>query len=133
MWFLDDATIGRDTATVLSDLKTIINESKKIGLCLEPSKSEIIILGASEGQVERIKLDFDRVAPGITVVPHAEATLLQAPLTVSGILPAIESKIEALETIGKNLKSVGTHESLFLLKNCLLIPRLLYTLRTSPT
>ena len=43
------------------------------------------------------------------------------------------NKVEALERLRENLKHIGTHNSLFLLKNCYLLPKLLYTLRTVPT
>ena len=43
------------------------------------------------------------------------------------------NKVEALERMRENLKHIGIHNSLFLLKNCYLLTKLLYTLRTVPT
>ena len=67
------------------------------------------------------------------MVHEQRADLLGAPLSNEGIDRAIASKIEALQTLRRNLSGVGAHNSLFLLKNCFLLPKLLYTLRTVPT
>ena len=70
--------------------------------------------------------------PGIKIVKVEEATLLGSPLHDAGIPGLISQKIEALNLVRTNLKSVGSHVSLFLLKNCFLMPKFLYSLRTAP-
>ena len=77
--------------------------------------------------------DFDKVAPGINTVALEEATLLGVPLLTEGIPAAVGEKSEALKRLQQNLSKVGVHNSLFLLKNSLLLPKLLYTLRATPT
>ena len=44
----------------------------------------------------------------------------------------IGNKIDNLKIMINNLKMVCSHYSFFLLKNCLMLPKLLYTLRASP-
>ena len=133
VWYLDDVTVGGEPSDVLMDLRKIQSESKDIGLSLNNSKSEVIIIGADREQADSIASDFLEVAPGIKIVPLEKATLLGSPLADEGISGIIEEKVKALERVKENLRHVGTHNSLYLLKNCFLLPKLLYTLRTVPT
>ena len=93
----------------------------------------MIILRASEAEYRSIAHDFEGIAPGIKLVPQDEFSLLGAPIAVEAIGQAIDSKVQALDQLRSNLASLGTHEGLFLLKNCLLLPRLMYLLCTVPT
>ena len=133
VWYLDDVTVGGEPSVVLADLRKIQSVSQQIGLSLNNSKSEIIIIGGNRQQAESIASEFLDVAPGIKIVPLEEATLLGSPLVDEGIPAIIKEKTEALERVRKNLTDIGTHNSLYLLKNCFLLPKLLYTLRTVPT
>ena len=44
VWYLDDVTLGGDGCTVLDDIKVLCKESGKIGLELNPSKCELIVI-----------------------------------------------------------------------------------------
>ena len=134
VWYLDDVTICGEVPDVLRDLRRITTESKQLGLQLNADKSEITILGTSSDQeVSDIQAQFQDVAPGIRTVSVQDAELLGAPLHAEGIPGAIREKISALARLKNNLSHVGVHNSLFLLKNCFLLPKLLYILRTVPT
>ena len=54
-------------------------------------------------------------------------------MSEEGIPGSIASKVEALGRLKENQTHIGVHNSLFLLKNCFLLPKMLYTLRTAPT
>ena len=91
------------------------------------------MVGGTEEQQAAIGEQFEACAPGIKIVPHYEATLLGSPLSREGIPKAIKEKSAALERLRMNLRHIGKHSSLFLLKNCFMLPKLLYCLRTVPT
>lgn len=82
MWFLDDGSLGGDPDTVLRDLKTIIDWSSKLGLRLNFSKCEMMVLGTNNKQ--DIIDAFTSVTPGI-IVRDTDISLLGAPLTDSSI------------------------------------------------
>ena len=133
MWYLDDVTVCGEPDAVLRDLGKISEESRQLGLELNNNKSEVIIIAASGEETTSILQNFNHIAPGIRHVHVHEASLLGAPLSEEGIHPAITSKVAALSRLKDNLEHVGVHNSLFLLKHCFLLPRLLYLLRTTPT
>ena len=123
VWYLDDVTVGGEPSDVLMDLRKIQSESKEIGLSLNNSESEVIIIGANREQADIIASDFLEVAPGIKIVPHEKATLLGSPLADEGISGIIDDKVEALERLKENLTYIGKDNSLYLLKNCFLLPK----------
>ena len=60
------------------------------------------------------------------------ATLLGAPLFHSALSSSLRSKIHVLERLTSRLECLHAHDALFLLKNCLAIPKLMYLLCSSP-
>ena len=44
----------------------------------------------------------------------------------------LKSKLESLKLMASRLKEIDAHDALFLLRNCFSMPKLTYTLRTSP-
>lgn len=60
---------------------------------------------------------------------NIEIELLGAPLTDSGISPAIQSKLTKLKLIVSGMKSMNSHRAYFLLRNSLSIPMLTFSLQ----
>ncbi|GAV06935.1 hypothetical protein RvY_16843 [Ramazzottius varieornatus] len=133
LWYLDDGTIGGDCSKVLADLCTVISEGMRIGLELNPSKCELFPEGGTAGERERIWRAFSLVCPEIIFPSHAELTLLVAPLLRRALEPAIEEKRSKFSVLTSRLNLLFSHQALFLLKNCLGLPKLLYVLRCSPS
>ena len=63
---------------------------------------------------------------------ETELSLLGAPLLKEGLLPAVQEKTSNLAVLQSRLNLLCAHQALFLLKNCLGLPKLLYVLRCSP-
>lgn len=129
IWFLDDGSLGGDPDTVLQDLVTIIEWSSKLGLRLNFSKCELMVLGSNNKQ--EIIDAFTTIAPGI-IIQDNDITLLGAPLTDSGIATSISSKRQDLVRLVNRLAKMNSHQAFFLLRHSLSIPKLTYLLRTTP-
>ena len=69
----------------------------------------------------------------LRLVQSNNTTLLGAPLFVEALPSAVEMKVAALKRLTSNLGYLHAHDALYLLKNCLAIPKLLHLLRCSPT
>jgi len=67
------------------------------------------------------------------VTSSEDLSLLGAPVTSAGIPTALRRKVEALKRLYSRLPALHAHSALYLLKNCLALPKLLYLLRCSPT
>ncbi len=74
-----------------------------------------------------------RLLPGIKILTAAQCELLGAPLTPEALPRALSTKIEAISRLVGRLPSLQSHTALFLLKNCLATPKLVYLLRCAPT
>ena len=72
------------------------------------------------------------VAPDVHLLQRDTATLLGVPLFHSALSSSLRSKIHVLERLTSRLECLHVHDALFLLKNCLAIPKLMYLLRSSP-
>ena len=132
IWYLDDGTIGGSVEDVINDLKTIIHQSPHLGLELNASKCEVI-LGEMDLSSANVALAMLReVAPDVHLLQRDTATLLGAPLFHSALSSSLRSKIHVLERLTSRLECLHAHDALFLLKNCLAIPKLMYLLRSSP-
>ena len=132
IWYLDDGVLGVNFEVVFSDLNSIIQLSPSLGLELNFPKCELCFAGISESSVESTISKFRTVAPGIQVMQREDATLLGAPLTTEAMPPLLCEKTEALVNMVSGLCSLHAHDTVFLLRNCFAIPKLLYLLRTSP-
>lgn len=62
IWYLDDGSLGGNPDTVLEDLKTVIQMAAAIGLRLNFSKCEIMVLG--DDYDNEIYNKFNNIAPG---------------------------------------------------------------------
>jgi hypothetical protein len=129
VWYLDDGTLGGPGKLVLSDLKTVMAASSDIGLQLNPSKCEIKIMGNFDQESVSA---ITELLPGIKILGAADSTLLGAPLTEEALNDALSQKIDQIELIVNRLPKLSAHTALFLLKNCLSMPKMTYLLRCSP-
>lgn len=128
-WYLDDGSIGDSIDTVINDIKKIKTLSDEVGLQLNPSKCEVLrIKPLSDKEFEKL----NEIIPGIVVPSTEEFCLLGAPLTVDAIPPAIAVKTKKIALLISRLDGLPAHQALFILKNCLAIPRMMHLLRSSP-
>ena len=67
VWYLDDATIGGYPESVLSDEQRCITVLKRIGLIVNPKKTEIINVGLAAGKFSREVNSFNELLPEIKV------------------------------------------------------------------
>ena len=65
-------------------------------------------------------------------VPEKDATLLGSVLSSTSATDVLTEKLTALKALQRRITSLRAHYALFFLRHSLAIPRLLYTLRTSP-
>ena len=126
-FYLDDGTIWGPATDVLGNLHTIEQEASKLGLQLNLSKSELI--GS-----DQLTSSILQASPDLRVVNPAEATLLGSPIGhLSSLDRAITDKLDALRTMRSRLCLLRKHDALLLLCHSLAIPKILYTLRSSPS
>ena len=133
IWYLDDGSIGGETNQVLSDLQSVKRMSSAFGLQLNEAKCELMLLGMNNTTACSTLSLFQQIAPTIRSIPSNEAILLGAPLSTAAIGPSFQPKIDALSRLTTRLNFLHTHDALYLLRNCVAIPKLLYLLCTSPT
>ena len=130
LWYLDDGFLAGDPVSVMSDLSSIVSSSSELGLAVNPSKCEILALSCSAEESHSLYSACDSIASGISIMTHASAQLLGSAIFPDGLTSVLEDKNKKLCRLLERLKLLDRHDALFLLKNCIAIPRLLYTLRT---
>lgn len=127
LFYLDDGTLGGCKEDVLHDLAVVEQEGAELGLHLNHQKSEVI----STDDVSREAVLSSLL--GAQVVEPANATLLGSPIgDGSSISSTLREKIWLLESMEGRLKYFSSHDALLLLRHSLTIPKLQYSLRTSP-
>ena len=123
---VDDVTLGGTTEALLQDLATI-ESLEEIGLSLNNHKSEIICTN----HVTRGTIISS--LPGAQIIDPSDAHLLGSPIgNLDSISAVLGDKVKSLAVMGDRLRHFSAHDSLLLLRNSFSIPKLLYTLRTSP-
>lgn len=133
LWYLDDGNCADHFEVVLGDLLRVINFATESGLKIKPSKCELVFLGAPSNNVKLdILRQFTEVCPGIKETPIHDLEMLGSPIGGCARRRLLESKIDEFLRFADNLKRIDAHTALFLLRNCLSIPKVLYYLRTAP-
>lgn len=130
VWYLDDGTICDDPDIVFADFQRLISESKKLGLQINPSKCELFF--CSDVIDQRIVSKFEDICPGICIITKEDLNLLGSPIFEEGFGKFSAKIFEKLKIMFERLKILNSHTSLFILRNCLAIPKLIYLIRTSP-
>ena len=127
IFYLDDGTLGGKVEDVLQDLQRVTEEAAELGLQLNHAKSEIINWDQSAISA------MLKTAPDLCPIDPEHATLLGSPIGgAEAIDSSIHEKIKALETMGNTLCHLHAHDAYCLLRHSFALPKLLYTLRTSP-
>ena len=80
IWYLDDATIGGSPESVLSDVQRCITGLKRIGLIVNPRKTEIINVGLAAGKISSVVNSFNELLPEIKVTELTKMELLGSPI-----------------------------------------------------
>ena len=127
IWYMDDVTLVDTPSIVLEDIKQVLRMGPKIGLVLNPEKSELYSFADNEA-LECLT----PILPGAKLL-DSEVSLLGSPLTDSAIPPILHSKIKQMKLLASRLSLLQSHFALYILQKCFGIPRLLYILRTCPT
>ena len=71
--------------------------------------------------------------PGLCVTKRERATLLGSPIGgIEGLRDTLMAKTRSLRVVGNRLHHLQAHDALCLLRHAFALPKLLYTLRTSP-
>ena len=123
-WYLDDVVLGGQLQSVKEDLNKIVDAKKSLGLTVNFSKCELMLMDSH--------IDSAQEFPGIKLIHPEELTLLGAPVLPSSNEKVLGAKLDSLKTLTERLKQLHEHDALYLLKNCMAIPKLLYFLRTAP-
>ena len=132
VWYLDDATIAGDQRSVCDDIKRCSCMLADIGLCLNPSKSELANLGLDETVFFRENLCINSTLENVSFVKE-DVIPFGPPLTSTAIRPQFQHKLSTFKAMTEKLSLLDRHPAYFLLKNCFSIPILMYLLRNSPT
>ena len=86
--------------------------------------------------VERTKTEYpiqvSEVCPGVQVAELEDLVVLGAPIGSAALESTVEEKTQVFKAFSQKLQRIDAHFALFLIRNCLHMPRLLYVLRTSP-
>ena len=137
IWYLDDGTIAGNPDVVKEDLDRILQASDSLGLTVNASKCELFMIPKDNSGLSPQSVDvvdtIKQMLPSVRVVQEQDLILLGAPILAPAVEAVLLSKLEDLKRMTKRLSSIDAHDALFLLKNCFSLPKLMYTLRTSPT
>jgi hypothetical protein len=131
IWYLDDGTLGGTVEDVLSDYNAIVKSNESLGLTVNPSKSEIMIINEDPLTSQQIMDRFLAITPGIKRIYNEDLTLLGSPINKESMEKIMLPKLESLKLMTSRLETIDSHEALFLLKNAFSIPKLTYFMRTS--
>ena len=131
IFYLDDGTLGGEIETVLKYLLMIKEQGIKLGLNLNFKKCELHFLTEDINKIEVLR-KFNEVAANIKVVEKHELNLLGAPIFNDAYDSVLDKKIEELNTMLERLKTIDAHDAYVILKNALLIPKLTFTIRSTP-
>ena len=109
------------------DFLRLEKEAAKLGLKLNRGKCEVT------GHTSASRDLFTSLGIDLIETELKDLTLLGSPLLPgTAVDTVLTSKREELEIIASRLPLLSAHDSLFLLRNVVSTPRLLYTLRTAP-
>ena len=125
--YLDDITLGDDAATCLKDFLYLEAAAKKLGLEMNRSKCEVI---GHTNITRKLFVDHNVDLPETS---SSTVILLGSPLSAGQHLDdMLDEKKHELQLLTRRLQFMPAHDSLFLLRNILAAPRLMYLLRTAP-
>ncbi|XP_055332311.1 uncharacterized protein LOC129584218 [Paramacrobiotus metropolitanus] len=130
-WYTDAGTLGGSPSDVIRNFLLLIEKAKTIGLEVNIAKCEVFLCGGTEAQRTSAAYDFTNLFPGIAIVSADKLNLLGSSLLPAAVIPMINDKISQLGVMCGRLQLIPKHQALFLLKNCLGVPKIVHILRTS--
>ena len=111
----------------MKDLMLLEAAAKQLGLELNRIKCKIV------GLSDNARSLFASLGINLPETSPADVILLGALLSAGQNLDVVlESKRLELQRLSKRLELMPSHDSLYLLRNVLTAPRLMYLLRTAP-
>ena len=128
--YLDDVSLIGDLSTITKDMEFFIPACKKIGLEVNGGKCELTKIGTSNVDCSQLSSTH---LPGLKWVSVDDATLLGAALGDKSLAALLCDFAKKFATFNDRLLALSAHDAFFLLRNCLYMPKLLHTLRTSPS
>ena len=111
---------------ITSDLRRIQEQGQDLGLCINVEKSELV--SHDHSSVTGALSSF----PGLQFVHTQQATLLGSPLGDNVMDSCLQTQLHQLKIIGERLCLLQSHDTLTILRHSFALPKLLYTLRSSP-
>ncbi|XP_055336548.1 uncharacterized protein LOC129586997 [Paramacrobiotus metropolitanus] len=129
--FLDDVTLAGPAEKVIAAIRLIITRGFSMGLELNLDKCEVYGVGRFSADRQHAVQSVLNVWPNMRVTGEDDFVLLGSPLTSAACVTFLKSITAQLKEFLGRLKEIPAHFSLYLLKHCLLIPKLLYGFRTS--
>ena len=113
---------------VLRDLEVVLPEGSRLGLSLNHQKTKVIF--TDDAARTAILSSFH----GARVIDVLNTCLLGSPTgDESSIFAALEERIELFRCMGNRLKHLFIQNALLLLRHSVAIPKLLYSMKTSPS
>ena len=130
LFYLDDGTLGGDPEIVFNAFQKLVHLFSLIGLEINTSKCELFF--CSDHINETAISSFLDFSPDIKIISKSELNILGSPIFSEAVLPAAQQKLLSLKTLLDRLVPLNAHVSYFLIKNCLLIPKMTFFMRTTP-
>jgi len=132
IWYLDDGCIGGDPQTVLTNAIMIRDSLSSIGLEINNSKCELLLINHRDiNKPQTSKLFQDRF-PSLSIPDPTNWQLLGSPLHQESAPLHLKAKIKVPHSITENLELIEPHQAFFIMINCLSIPKLTYLLSSAP-
>ena len=116
----------------MKDLEFLISSVRELGLELNPNKCELIFANVPTCDQSSVFEKFNVACKGLSVTKIEDLVILGAPIGVDAARHCLNAKLTKFDVFSSNLRKVDYHHAFFLLKNCLHVPKLLYTLRSAP-
>ena len=132
VWYLDAAKIGGSPESVLSEVQRCITGLKRIGIIVNPKKTDIINVSLAAGKVLRVDNSLSELLPKIKVTELTKMELLRSPILADATRCCIVKKLSEYKRMNDRILLLDGHPGLSLMKNSSSLPRLLFTLRSAP-
>ena len=111
-------------------MQYLVPACRRIGLEVNGEKCEVSKIDPRDFDCSQLS---SVLLPGLRHVSIDDATLLGASLGDNSLCALLENFLRKFIKLHNRLLLLSSHDALFLLRNCLHMPKLLHTLRTSPS
>ena len=125
---MDDVPLGGDANTVERDVLEMVEMGSRIGLVLNPSKSELI----TQVSENHVPLSTESPMSGFSVLVMDNAQLLGSPILTGSAMNLLSARVDDLERAMTRLCLLEAQDALLILRFAYSIPKLLNVLRSSP-